>query len=136
MRRDKTSRMINVCGGFLAERGTLSHKVPGSPLETKVSSTGRVKLDVVVSRLIITYCVIKSFINILRQMLIAIQGKRTVFDPEIKESIIVTETRLARLYRKRQNEVRWGAFSNFAPQRNSTRTQMVLECIRRGKRLA
>ena len=98
MRRDKTRRMINVRGGFPTERNTLTHKVPASPLETKVSPTGRVKLDVVVSRLIITYCLVKSFINIPRQMLNAIRGKWTVFDPEIKKFIIVTETRLARLY--------------------------------------
>ena len=72
MRRDKTSRMINVCGGFSAKRDTFTHKEPASPLETKVSSTGRMKLDVVVSGLIVTHCLIKSFINILRQMLNAI----------------------------------------------------------------
>lgn len=115
MRRDKTSRMINVCGGFPAERNTLASKIPASPLETKASPTGKVKLDVVVSRLIITYCVIKSFINMLKQMLNAIQGKRTVVDSEIKKSIIVTETRLARFYCERQKEVRWGAYSNFPP---------------------
>ena len=59
MRRDKTSRMIDVCGGFPAKRDTFTQKEPASPLETKVSSTGRVKLDVIVSRLIVTHCVIK-----------------------------------------------------------------------------
>lgn len=55
-------------------------------------------------------------------MLDAIQGKRTVVDPKIKKSIIVTETRLARFDSEGQDEVRWVAFSDFAPQRNSTGT--------------
>ena len=53
--RDKTSRMINVCGGFPAKRDIFTHKELASPLETKVSSTGRVKVDVVVSGLIVTH---------------------------------------------------------------------------------
>ena len=63
-------------------------------------------------------------------MLDAMQGEGTVFDLEIKKSIIVAETGLARLYREGHDEVGWDAFSDFAPQRNSTGTQTVQERIR------
>ena len=76
--------------------------------------------------------------NILRQMLYAIQGKGIVFDPEIKKSIIVAETWLAKLYRAGHDDVGWGAFSDFAPQRNSTGMETVQKPIgyEGGKRFA
>ena len=41
--------MIDICGRFPAKRDTLTHKVPASPLETKVGSTAGVKFYVIVS---------------------------------------------------------------------------------------
>ena len=66
-------------------------------------------------------------------------GKRTVFDLEIKNLSSLQERGLIyKLYSKGHDEVRWGAFSDLAPQRNSTGTQTVQERIRykRGKRFA
>ena len=80
-------------------RDTITQKVPAYPLETKVGSTAGVKFYVIVSRLVVTHCLVKAFMNILGQMLDTIQGKWTVFNPKIKKSVIVTETRrLAGLY--------------------------------------
>ena len=79
-------------------RDTITQKEPAYPLETKVGSTAGVKFYVIVSRLVVTHCLVKAFMNILRQMLDTIQGNWTVFNPKIKKFFSVTETRFAGLY--------------------------------------
>ena len=58
--------------------------------------------------------------DIARKIRDVVQREWTVFDPTVKEPLVVAHTRLAWLYGDRHNEV-WGVdFTNFPPNKERT----------------
>ena len=84
------------------------------------SSPKKVELDGCKSALVVKSGLEMTISDIARKIRDVVQEEWTVFDPKVKEPLVVAHTRLARLYGDRHNEVRRVDFMDFPPNKERT----------------
>lgn len=74
----------------------------------------------VISALVVKSSLEMTISDLARKIRDVVKRERTVFDPTVKEPLVVAHTRLARLYGDRHNEVRGVDFMDFPPNKERT----------------
>ena len=74
----------------------------------------------VIPSLVVKRGLVMTSTDIARKIRDVVLRKWTVFDPTVKEPLVVAHARLAWFYRDRHNEVRGVDFTNFPPNKERT----------------